>query len=258
MKRLCIVRRGHMGDVILTEPVVSALVKGYDRVVLYTEFLNIGHYLAIYDEVLPFSLYEGSAVKETDTVISPLYEIYPGCNHLDGFARSCGVSLERRLPNLRSGSLPVRERPYILIAPDTSFWIREMRQWPRARFAELARLMQRFLTPDVVFLEPSHSFAEMMALIEHCEVFVGNDSGPAMIAQCYSRPTFVLFGATLPSLVLLSPLATALVSDVGCNGCKHFARHTDITCATPICLESLCVKDVIAVILERISPEYLR
>src|ERR1035438_1416248 len=113
MKRLCIVRRGHMGDVILTEPVASALVKDYDRVVLYTEFLNIGNYLAIYDEVLPFSLYEESAVKESDTVISPLYEIYPGCNHLDGFARSCGVSLERRLPNLRSGSLPVRERPYI-------------------------------------------------------------------------------------------------------------------------------------------------
>jgi Glycosyltransferase family 9 (heptosyltransferase) len=247
-----------MGDVILTEPIASALAGRYDRISLYTECLRIGTYLPVYDEVLPFSHVDEVGFDECDTVLHPLYEVYPGCNHLDGFARSCGITLKRRLPALSGGSQPVRKRPYLLVAPDTSDWIREMRQWPRDRFLELADLLQQSLEIEIVFLEPSHDFDTMMALIEHCDVFLGNDSGPSIIAQCYSKPTFVIFGATSADRVLLSSMATGISSEVGCNGCKHFARHTEISCAAPMCLQSLAVTDVASVLIESAALKHRR
>jgi ADP-heptose:LPS heptosyltransferase len=119
-----------------------------------------------------------------------------------------------------------------------------MREWPESRFAELAQCLNEHSGIPFIVLRPSHSFCEMLSLIEHCELFVGNDSGPAILAQCFGRATFVILGATRPDLVLLSDDAIGIIKDVGCNGCKHFARHTDIICASPTCLAELSVEDV--------------
>jgi ADP-heptose:LPS heptosyltransferase len=120
-----------------------------------------------------------------------------------------------------------------------------MREWSLRCFNELAGRLSALSGISVVKLDSATTFDEMLSLIEHCAFLVGNDSGPAILAQCFGRPTYVIFGATDPKLILLRDDAIGIWKDVGCNGCKHFARHTDIECASPLCLEHLTVDDVL-------------
>jgi ADP-heptose:LPS heptosyltransferase len=242
---------GHIGDVIITEPVTRALKPQFNRAVLYTNYIETGRLLEIYDDVLPYSLRPTEVTRPGDAIFNPLYEIFPGINHLDGFARAAGVTLEDRLPRVKGGWPRLKEGRYGLIAPETSRWMRQMRQWPGERFAELKSRLESSLGFDVVLLQPSHSFSQMLSLIEHCSLFAGNDSAPAILAQCYHRPSFVICGSTRPERVLLDPAAVGIEHEVGCNGCKDFARHTDIGCASPFCLTDLTVDQVHGVILEK-------
>jgi len=235
-KTLAIFRRGHFGDVILTEPVIRPFLTEFDHLTLYTDFPKAAQLLDLYDEIKPYSTRLEVAEGTFDRVLCPVYETYPGINHLDGYAQCLGVHPYRRVPKIKRGAPKIAEGQYVLIAPHTSEFVKGMRQWPFQRFQDLAQRLEHTFLTRVVLLTPEHTFEEMVSLIEHCAWFVGNDSGPAILAQCFGKVTFIIFGATRPELVTLSTTAVALLHYVGCNGCKHFARHTDIECATPMCL----------------------
>ncbi|HWY63419.1 MAG TPA: glycosyltransferase family 9 protein [Rhizomicrobium sp.] len=251
MSTLHVVRKGHIGDVIITEPVVRVLKRQFNRALLYTHYIEAGRLLEIYDDVLPYDLKPAEVTRPGDAIFNPLYEVFPGANHLDGYARAAGVTLEDRLPRVKSGWPRIGSGRYGLIAPETSNWMRDMRQWPLERFTELKSRLQAALGFAFVLLGPSHSFCDMLSLIEHCDLFVGNDSAPAILAQSWRRPAFVICGSTRAMRVLLDPSAVGIEHEVGCNGCKDFARHTDIGCASPICLTELTVDKVHAVIMEK-------
>jgi ADP-heptose:LPS heptosyltransferase len=191
-----------MGDVLLTEPVVRALRQEYDHVTICTDYPRMAALLGVYDEIIPGYERRSEIIDgQYDRVIELLYEIYPGINHLQGYARCAGIELARSVPRIHHSFPRIIEGPYGFIAPDTSFWIRSMREWPRERFEDLATRLEQRLGLPFVFLEQKHTFEDMLSLAEHCELFVGNDSGPAHLAQCFDRPTFVIFGATRPDLV---------------------------------------------------------
>jgi hypothetical protein len=251
MSTLHVVRMGHIGDVIVTEPVVRVLKRNFSRAILYTNCIAAGRLLEIYNEVLPHRLKPVEVTEPGDAIFHPLYEIFPGVHHLDGYARAAGVTLQDRLPRVKSGWPRIHGGRYGLIAPETSSWMRDMRQWPLERFTELKSGLEAALGFEVILLMPSHSFADMLSLIEHCEIFIGNDSAPAILAQSYHRPSFVICGSTRAARVLLDPAAVGIEHEVGCNGCKDFARHTDIGCASPVCLTELTVGKVHAVIMEK-------
>ncbi len=239
--RLCILRSGHMGDILLAEPVIARLRETYAHVTIYTDYPDAARLTGVYDDVRPYREHYDIRDGEYDRIIRLVYEIYPGINHLDGYARCAGVALSHRTPRVRPAPAPIHSGPYGVIAPDTSEWIAAMRRWPRERFSDLRARLESALGYPFVFLESAYSFGDMISLIAHCACFVGNDSGPSILAQSYGRRCFVIFGATSPERVLLSDTAMGIWHDVGCNGCKHFARHTDIECASPLCLEALRV-----------------
>lgn len=243
-RTLHVLRVGHMGDVLLTEPIAAALRGDFQKVVLYTDHVEAGRLMPVYDEVRPFLDESRVIIRPGDRVLKLLYEIYPGINHLEGFARCAGVRAPYRVPILQRGSRRLVPGTYVLLAPDTSSWIERMRKWPPERMLAVGELIRTRLGMRVVVLDRAHSFGHMISLIEHCSAFLGNDSGPAILAQCFERPAFVIFGATSPERVLLADSARAIVNPVGCNGCKHFARHTDIECAVPLCLDGLRVENV--------------
>jgi hypothetical protein len=251
LRKLAIIRRGHMGDILLTEPVVRVLRSTYDHVTIFTDFPEVADLLDIFDTIRPYQDRKAISPTAFDRSIGLVYETYPGFNHLDGYAKCAGVSLQHRIPKIRTGFPRIVEGPYGLIAPHVSSWIQAMRQWSETKFDELASRLGRIYEIPVVTLRPENTFREMLSLIEHCAWFVGNDSGPAILAQCFCRPTYVIFGATDPQFVLLSDRAVGISLDVGCNGCKHYTRHTEIECATPICLELLDVDAVLAQITKR-------
>jgi len=245
---------GHIGDVILTEPVVRVLKPHFGRAVLYTNYREAGRLLEIYDEVRPYNEKPTEVSAQGDGIFQPLYEIFPGINHLDGYAKSAGVTLTsaaERLPRVKAGHPRIHEGRYGLIAPETSSWMRSMREWPKEKFAELKTRLEESLGFPFMVLAPTHSFSDMLSLIEHCAVFIGNDSAPAILAQCWGRPSFVICGSTRPEKVLLAPDAVGIIHEVGCNGCKDYARHTDIGCASPICLTDLSAEKVHAAVMEK-------
>ena len=55
MSTLHVTRMGHIGDVIITEPVVRALKPHFTRAVLYTHCIAAGRLLEIYDDVRPYA-----------------------------------------------------------------------------------------------------------------------------------------------------------------------------------------------------------
>jgi hypothetical protein len=236
MKKLAVIRRGHMGDVLITDPVIRPLRSHFDHLTIYTDFPKAAGLLDLYDEIRPYSEHLVITPELFDKVLCPVYETYPGINHLDGYARCLGIFPHSRVPTVKRDSPRIAAGRYALVAPHTSEFVRQMREWPFARFEKLAGRLEAAFQLPVIILRPEHTFEQMVSLIEHCSWFVGNDSGPAILAQCFAKTAFVLFGATRPGLVLLSDLAVPLIHDVSCNGCKHVARHTDIECASPLCL----------------------
>lgn len=251
--KLAVIRQGHMGDVLITEPIISVLRDKYSHVTIYTDFPRVAALLPVIDEIVPYPGHLCISEGQFDRVINPLYEIYAGINHLNGFAKSVGVELRHRVPVLRRGSPRIVDTAYGFVAPHTSNFVKSMREWPESRFVELAQRLEDYTGLPFVLLRRDHSFDEMVSLIEHCELFVGNDSGPSILAQCFNRPSFVIFGATRSDLVLLAEDAVGITKGIECNGCKHFARHTDIMCATPMCLTTLDVKDVFSQIVVRLK-----
>ena len=69
--------------------------------------------------------------------------------------------------------------------------------------------------------------------------------------QAWRRPAFVICGSTRPEKVLLAADAVGIMQEMGCNGCKDIARHTDIGCTSPICLTELSVEQVHNTIMEK-------
>lgn len=108
-------------------------------------------------------------------------------------------------------------RRYAVLAP-TSRWV--SKQWPDERFASLARSLTAggfavaFVgaaseraqapactalareNPDVIDLLGSTSVAQLMDVIEHAALVVGNDSAAVHIAVGFARPLVGLYGPT--------------------------------------------------------------
>ena len=248
-----LIRKGHLGDVILTEPIARYFQLAGARVVLVTEFTHVGPLIPTYDEVLPYSILECPGVIPEDAALTLAYEPYPHLPYVTGYAASAGLVLEDPFPLISSlGPSPIKE-PYFLIAPRTSTWARHSRQWPLRRFRKVASLIADATGIRPVFLESHHTFAQMAALIEHCTFFLGNDSAPGIMAQCYKRPSFIIFGSTDPFNVIFSNRASAVVHEVGCNGCRQYTRDSVIQCNTPICLNGLHPEIVSERILSEVS-----
>jgi hypothetical protein len=251
-----IVRKGHLGDVILTEPIARTLKAAGHTVVLVTEYTHLGPVLPTYDAAKPYEFYlRNQGRAEADSFLILAYELYPELHYIDGFAKCAGVSPLDRYPVVRGGSAPIEKGAYCLLAPHTSPWCRQMREWDYQKFRALASLITTELGTPIIFLKPQHSFQEMLSLVEHCSLFIGNDSGPGILAQAYRRPALILFGATDPSKVLFAPEARPILVDVGCNGCRQWNRNSPVECNTPLCLNRIDPDRVLSAAASQLSLE---
>ena len=79
----------------------------------------------------------------------------------------------------------------------------------------------------------------LAAVVAHCGLFIGNDSGVAHLAAALNVRCLVLFGPTLPQhWAPLGPDVTILRNTQGCEGCASGGNnHT--------CLENITVEEVI-------------
>jgi len=64
-----------------------------------------------------------------------------------------------------------------------------------------------------VTITPKLSLRELTATIEHCDLTIGNDTGPTHLAWAMNRPSITLFGPTNTRMIYETPINLACESD---------------------------------------------
>jgi heptosyltransferase-2 len=167
----------------------------------------------------------------------------------------------------RSGSRPGVVR--IAIGAAASYGA--ARCWPPSRFAELANRLQSHMDADVILfgtatesavsnaisaemhrppidLTGKTAIADLPALLSHCHLFVGNDSGAMHVAAAVGLPIVAVFGPTDPhGTAPVTPRCTIVQQKPYCSPC--FLRR----CPT----DHRCMKDVTAEMVETAANSWL-
>jgi ADP-heptose:LPS heptosyltransferase len=153
-----------------------------------------------------------------------------------------------------------------------------LRQWPTARFAEIADHCIRDYNASIFLIggpdeekllnkvktgmrnEPSYvssslSLLETGALLRLCHLFIGNDSAPGHIAAAVGCPTLTLFGPTFPHMWRpMSRIGDTVFKHVPCCGCRQESCiRPDNTCMDLI--ETGEVREKVAALLQRIRED---
>jgi ADP-heptose:LPS heptosyltransferase len=177
--------------------------------------------------------------------------------------------------------------PLVVLNPNAGALSLE-RRWPTANFADLARRLARELPGARVALIGSRGerdytgevlaqageglgaaanlagrldVAELGALLERADLFVGNDSGPMHLAAALGTPTVGLFGPETP--VMYEPVGTrtrALYRPPACSPCINVHDNKLSACwrGRPECLLNLSVELVEAAALHLIRDDGVR
>lgn len=249
MRNICLIRKGHLGDVIMTEPVARHFKSKFDNVYLATDYIQSKFILnRTYTDFIKIDDLECCGI-EFETKITLTYELTPNLNYIEGFASSAGIILNDKNPIINTEWENMIHGEYILLAPNTSNWVISMRNWGEQNFKKLKERIENDFNIQVLILEDKYSFFEMLSLIRHCKILIGNDSAPGIIAQCFNIKSFIIFGATHPRYVIFNKDTTAIHRRIICIGCKHLSRHTQIQCASPFCLTELEVDSVYSTII---------
>ncbi len=243
---VCLVRSGHLGDVIMTEPIARFLLKYIKNVYLATGIKEVGSLLETYGKIYKYNQIQSEEVK-CDLMIKLAYEFSSNKkNYIQGYMESIGFGEKKikELPVLKDDWKKKISGKYFLVAPDTSFWEKEKRSWGYDKYLKLAKLLSVRYGIKFVFLKEEHSFRDMISLIKHCDFFVGNDSGPAIISQSFKKKSFVVFGATRPEYVKFSKYIIPIYDEDRHSLCSHTSREDEIKCCEEFCMTRLTVEKV--------------
>ena len=246
IKSVCLVRSGNLGDVIMTEPIARFLSKYVDKVCLATEIESAELIFNTYDKVYKYSQINSGEI-DCDIMIRLAYEFSSNQKtYMQGYMESIGFGevIVKDIPILKNNWENIIDGEYILIAPFTSWWEEQKRNWGYKKFTELSNLLEVEYNTKCVMLEKKYSFSEMMSLIKHCWVFIGNDSGPAIIAQSFKKKAFIVFGATRPDYTHILEYTVPIYDRNRHKLCKHSSRKEELDCCEEFCMERVSVNKV--------------
>ncbi len=83
--------------------------------------------------------------------------------------------------------------------------------WGSEREKEMATFIAERTSNAIV--TPKLSLRELTATIEHCDLTIGNDTGPTHLAWAMNRPSITLFGPTNTRMIYQTPINLACESD---------------------------------------------
>jgi hypothetical protein len=254
IKSICLVRRGHLGDVIMTEPVARFLSKFIKDIYLATDVKESGRLMEVYNKVYSFvDLIDGKI--KADAVVRLVHERSDNTKtYIQAFMESVGFSdtIIERIPELSQVWPEIVDREYALIAPYTSSWEEKKRNWGYGEFMQTKKLVEEEFGLKCITLERDYSFLDMISLIKHCKFIIGNDSGPTVIAQSFNKKSFIIFGATDPKYLHLSKNVVCIHDENRHKMCSHKNRDEEIKCCEEFCMDRIRVEDVFDVIKENI------
>jgi len=142
------------------------------------------------------------------------------------------------------------------------------RRWPKKRFAELADNLIENYNVKIIFVGSKEekglvkeiqammirdsidgsgtSLSQLIALIERCNIFISNDTGPMHIAAAQQVKTIGLFGPETP--VIFAPYGKDNISiykGVECSPCIKIYKGSYIRCKDNKCMKAISVEDVL-------------
>jgi ADP-heptose:LPS heptosyltransferase len=158
----------------------------------------------------------------------------------------------------------------ILLNPNASDLV-PLRQWPSARYVELARrllaqfpevhlcftggprevvevgrLVAEVNSPRCTCLAGKTTLRQLMVLYALCEILVTNDSGPAHFASLTSIHVITLFGPETPALFAArTPRNLALWAGISCSPCVNANNNRQSPCQNNICMQHITVEQVL-------------
>lgn len=245
-KSVCLIRGGNLGDIIMTEPIARFLLQRVEQVSLATKIEGADTLFDTYGRVYGFHQVRSGEVN-CDIKIKLVYELSDNQKtYIQGYLESIGfggVDL-KDVPKLRDDWPKIIDGEYILIAPFTSAWEEKKRNWGYEKFVELSKRLETEFKIRCVLLEKHYTINEMMSLIRHCKYFVGNDSGPAVIAQSFNKKAYIIFGATRPEYMHMSKYTVPVYDRNRHKLCKHKTRKEEIDCCEEFCMERISVQEV--------------
>lgn len=260
-KKLCVIRQGAMGDVLLTTPIVRALRRQYpsaviDYVTQCAQFLQGNpHVNNIFSS--------GPTTKTYDRVVRLEYEKNPGNIRIDTMAEQAKVTLKSRAMEVFFPSVPPdnTETPYICIHTGKSW---PNRMWPgRYWYKLLGELCKRYKIIQVgdgnteVIRHKGFNFyktkpwEKVAAILAGARYFVGIDSAPANLAKALNIQCFTLYGCVNPYVMQCDAMDVPLVAqDLDCFGCRDRSTKTYVECVKkePYCVTSVTPEQVMATI----------
>lgn len=250
IKSVCLVRDRNLGDVIMTEPISRFLLKYVDGVCLATDIDDVNLVLNKYNHLYKYHDINSDKIK-CDIKIKLIYELSDNQkSYIQGYMESIGFGdvVNNDIPQINNDWNDIVGEEYVLLAPFTSDWEEIKRNWGYKKYTELKYLLESEYKIKCIMLESSYSFVEMMSLIKYCKFFIGNDSGPAIIAQSFNKKSFVIFGATRPEYIHLSKNSIPIYDKNRHKLCDHHTRKEEINCCEEFCMERIRVKDVFNII----------
>jgi len=135
--------------------------------------------------------------------------------------------------------------------------------WPIDRFTQIARWIRNELGARIVWLTgPAESgtapeeiraadddlvlhnpsYPQLVAVLNRCRLYLGNDSGPTHLAAAARVPTVAMFGPTDPAVwAPLGDRVTTVAGSVPCAPCTPGRRRK---CKNPECMNAIPVEAV--------------
>jgi len=243
---VCLVRDRNLGDIVMTEPIARFLSKYVDKIYLATDIKETNSIFHTYDNIYKYNDINSSGIN-CDAKIKLIYELSDNkTSYIQGYMDSIGFGevINNDIPEINQEWEKTVDGEYVLLAPFTSTWEEEKRNWGHENFFELKSLIEKELHIKCIFLEKKYSFSEMMSLIRHCNFIVGNDSGPTVIAQSFNKKSFIIFGATHPKYLHLSKNVVLFYDKNRHKLCSHSTRGEEIRCCEEFCMDRIRVADV--------------
>ena len=116
--------------------------------------------------------------------------------------------------------------------------------------SELVQQVGDLMTTEAISLAGDLRIRQLAALIEGCDLFVTNDTGPMHVATAMHTPTVALFGpGDHIRFQPLDPIHTTIRHHVPCNPCKQFTNK----CKNNICMKLITVDEVWETVHQRLS-----
>ena len=149
----------------------------------------------------------------------------------------------------------------------------KLREWMPARFAAIGdcvsknfdaqvlifggpkerKLVSRvadLMAGEPILFSDALPIRQFAALVDQCNLFITNDTGPMHIAVAMQTPTVALFGpGNHVRFQPLEPIHTTIRHHVPCNPCKQFTDK----CKNNICMKLITVDEVWEVVCRKLS-----